>query len=158
MRILSRLLVSTSTAIILTAATMIAILFAIDLTTIANAQQPQQQQPSNQTAAIENGTLFQSTMDNFRVHVPQGWVIQDVNNTGSTLEAEVLQGYGILAQLCPEEQQQAAPDVGGNNSVGSTFSGICQGSEGNIIHIVRHPDLSATVGFTSDDFISDRNN
>ena len=159
MRILSRLLVSTSTAIILTAATMIAILFAIDLTTIANAQQPQQQQPSNQTAAIENGTLFQSTMDNFRVHVPQGWVIQDVNNTGSTLEAEVLQGYGVLAQLCPEgEEQQAAPDVGGNGTVGSTFSSMCQESEGNVVDIVRHPNLSATVGFTRDDYVSDHNN
>src|SRR5829696_2169776 len=160
MRILSRLLVSTSTAIILTAAaTMIAILFAIDLTAIANAQQPQQQQPSNQTAAIENGTLFQSTMDNFRVHVPQGWVIQDVNNTGSTLEAEVLQGYGVLAQLCPEgEEQQAAPDVGGNGTVGSTFSSMCQESEGNVVDIVRHPNLSATVGFTRDDYVSDHNN
>src|SRR5215210_1865396 len=157
MRISTRLLVSASTAIVLTAATIIVILFAANLTTMANAQQ-QQQQPTNQTPSIENGTLFQSTMDSFRVQLPEGWVIQDVNNTGSTLEAEVLQGYGILAQLCPEEQQQAAPDVGGNNSVGSTFSGICQGSEGNIIHIVRHPDLSATVGFTSDDFISDRNN
>src|SRR5215216_2975016 len=159
MRILSRLLVSTSTAIILTAATMIAILFAIDLTTIANAQQPQQQQPSNQTAAIENGTLFQSTMDNFRVHVPQGWVIQDVNNTGSTLEAEVLQGYGVLAQLCPEgEEQQAAPDVGGNSTVGSTFRSMCQESEGNVVDIVRHPNLSATVGSTRDDYVSEHNN
>ena len=138
---------------------MIAILFAIDLTTIANAQQPQQQQPSNQTAAIENGTLFQSTMDNFRVHVPQGWVIQDVNNTGSTLEAEVLQGYGVLAQLCPEgEEQQAAPDMGGNGTVGSTFSSMCQESEGNVVDIVRHPNLSATVGFTRDDYFSDHNN
>jgi PKD repeat protein len=138
---------------------MIAILFAIDLTTIANAQQPQQQQPSNQTATIENGTLFQSTMDNFRVHVPQGWVIQDVNNTGSTLEAEVLQGYGVLAQLCPEgEEQQAAPDMGGNGTVGSTFSSMCQESEGNVVDIVRHLNLSATVGFTRDDYFSDHNN
>jgi PKD repeat protein len=157
MRTSTRLLVSASTAIVLTAATIIVILFAANLTTIANAQQ-QQQQPTNQTPSIENGTLFQNTMDSFRVQVPEGWVIQDVNNTGSTLEVEVLQGYGILAQLCPEEQQQAAPDVGGNSSVGSTFSSFCQGSEGNIIHIVRYPDLSATVGFTSDDFISDHNN
>src|SRR6266511_2996270 len=79
MRISSRLLVSASTAIVLMAAAIVVILSATNLTTIANAQQ----QPSNQTAAIENGTLFQSTMDNFRVQVPEGWVIQDVNNTGS---------------------------------------------------------------------------
>ncbi|HEY6755797.1 MAG TPA: PKD domain-containing protein, partial [Nitrososphaera sp.] len=146
-------MVCTSTAMVLTAATIITILFATNLPTIANAQQ----QPFNQTAAITNGTLYQSTMDNFRVQLPEGWVIQDVNNTGSALEAEVLHGYGILAQLCPEEQQQTAPDVGGNSSVGSTFSSICQDSKGNIIHIVRYPNLSATVGFTPDDFISDRN-
>ena len=42
--------------------------------------------------------------------MPDGWAIQDVNNTGFTLGVEALQGYGILAQLCPEEehpQQQA---------------------------------------------------
>ncbi len=33
--------------------------------------------------------------------VPQGWVIQDVNNTGSALLEETKKGYGILAQLCP---------------------------------------------------------
>jgi hypothetical protein len=37
------------------------------------------------------------------------------------------------------------------------FSSICQGSEGNIIHILRYPDLSTTVGFTSDDIVSDYN-
>jgi hypothetical protein len=38
--------------------------------------------------------------------VPEGWVIQDVNNTGSTLLQEATQGYGILAQLCPEEEER----------------------------------------------------
>jgi hypothetical protein len=37
--------------------------------------------------------------------VPQGWIIHDVDNTGSALsEDETKQGYGILAQLCPEEE------------------------------------------------------
>jgi hypothetical protein len=148
MRVSSRLLVSASTAIVLMAAAIIVILSATNLTTIANAQQ---QQPSNQTAAIENRTLFQSTMDNFRVQVPEGWIIHDVNNTGSILEEEVLQGYGILAQLCPEEQQQAAaPDVGDSSS------NICQGSD--LIHIVRYPNLGARLGFTPEDIISDYNN
>jgi hypothetical protein len=38
--------------------------------------------------------------------VPQGWVIQDVNNTGSVLIEEVTQGYGILAQMCPEGEEE----------------------------------------------------
>jgi PKD repeat protein len=146
---ISRLLVSTSTAIVLMAAALIVILFDTNLTTIANAQQ--QQQPSNQTAATENSTLFQSTTDNFRVQVPEGWIIHDVDNTGATLEAEVLEGYGVLAQLCPQDQQQAVPNAVANNSTGS----LCQGSEGDIVHILRYPDLGAGVGFTSDDTNSD---
>ncbi|MDQ3968423.1 MAG: hypothetical protein M3275_08525, partial [Thermoproteota archaeon] len=142
-------MVSTSTAIVLMAAALIVILFDTNLTTIANAQQ--QQQPSNQTAATENSTLFQSTTDNFRVQVPEGWIIHDVDNTGATLEAEVLEGYGVLAQLCPQDQQQAVPNAVANNSTGS----LCQGSEGDIVHILRYPDLDAGVGFTSDDTNSD---
>ena len=87
MRNYSRLLVVTSTAIVLTAAAVIGILFTtINLPTVANAQQ--EQQSTNQTGASGNRT-FQSTEDSFMVQVPEGWLIQDVNNTGSTLEAEV---------------------------------------------------------------------
>ncbi|MDQ4067771.1 MAG: hypothetical protein M3114_09320, partial [Thermoproteota archaeon] len=50
--------------------------------------------------------LFQSTEDSFRLQVPDGWVIQDVNNTGSMLSNESVQGYAILAQLCPQEEQE----------------------------------------------------
>src|SRR5215207_1454641 len=78
------------------------------------------QQPA--AAAIESTTtLFQSANDSFSVQVPQGWIIQDVNNTGSALLEEATQGYGILAQLCPEEEeeQQGAvpttlPNAGGS--------------------------------------------
>ena len=38
--------------------------------------------------------------------MPEGWVIQDVNNTGSALLEETKKGYGILAQLCPEKEEQ----------------------------------------------------
>jgi PKD repeat protein len=147
MRISYKLLISTSTAIALVTAASLAILFANNLTTIANAQ----------TAAIENGTLFESTMDNFRVQLPEGWIVHDVDNTGSTLESEALRGYGVLAQLCPEEQLQATPAIGGSGS-NNTASSTCQGFEGNIIHILRYPNLSNTVGFTSDDIVSDYDN
>jgi hypothetical protein len=98
---------------------------------------------SNQPAAIQSTTLFQSTNDSFSVQVPDGWIIQDVDNTGSALSEEVTQGYGILAQLCPEEEQQQAPtlpDVGGG---GDTFS--CEESENYVIHIVRYPDLLTRI-------------
>src|SRR5918995_1471725 len=95
---------------------------------------------SSQPAAIESTRLFQSTNDSFSIQVPQGWIIQDVNNTGSELSEEATQGYDILAQLCPEEEQQQAltlPDVGGGG--GDTFS--CEESEDYVIHIVRYHDL-----------------
>src|ERR671912_2005582 len=89
----------------------------------------------SQQPAIQSTTLFQSPNDSFSVQVPDGWVIQDVDNTGSALSEEVTQGYGILAHLCPEEEQQALtlPDVGGGG--GDTLS--CEESESEVIHIIR---------------------
>jgi PKD repeat protein len=140
----SPLLVSSTMAIALTVA-IIVNLFVVANVTITNAQQ---QQMASQPATIQNGTAtpFQSTRDSFRVQVPAGWVIHNVKNIGFTLLAEVLQGYGILAQLCPEEQQQqqaALPNVG---------SSRCEREE--VIHIIRYPNLGARLGFTSDDIFT----
>jgi PKD repeat protein len=140
----------------LTAATIIVIPLGIDLTTLANAEeQQQQQQPSNQNTGIGNGTLYQNTMDKFKVLVPAGWVIQNVNNTGPALESEAQQGYGLLAQLCPEQYKQQGGRPLTNYSSSNTLS--CPGSGGDIIHIVRYPDLNAKVGFTPNDVVRDLN-
>src|SRR5215210_5998562 len=156
MRTASPLLVSrSSTAIGLTVtAIAIAIILLASNFTIINAQQSLTSQPGG----IENGTTtaptipttFQSTTDSFGVQVPEGWVIQDLNNTGSTLLEETNLGYGILAQLCPEEeeQQQAAQlandGSSANSSSGSNSPSICQGSE-EVIYIVRYPDLDTRI-------------
>jgi hypothetical protein len=95
---------------------------------------------SSQPAAIQNTTFFQSTTDSFRVQVPEGWVIQDLNNIGSALLEETRQGYGMLAQICPQDQQQPTLPNGGG---GDTFS--CEGSENDVIHIVRYPDLDTRL-------------
>ena len=98
---------------------------------------------SSQPAPIQNTTttFFQDPNDSFSVQVPQGWIAQDVNNTGSVLIEDARNRYGILAQLCPEqEKQQGAPilpNVDGH--VGDTLS--CEGSESYVIRIVRYPDL-----------------
>ncbi|MDQ3836045.1 MAG: hypothetical protein M3270_03825, partial [Thermoproteota archaeon] len=151
MKVPARLFACTSIAIMLTAVTTIVIPLAVDPPTIANAQQLQQP-PSNQTPGIENETLFQNTMDKFRVQVPAGWVIQDVDNTGSALEAEVTQGYGILAQLCAEEDEQQTGGALSNlsHSSGSTAAS-CQGSEGDIIHIDRYPNVETAAQQTDDE-------
>ena len=116
---------------------------------ITNAQQQQQQPLSSQPAVTQNGTtLFQSTEDGIRLNVPEGWVIHDVNNTGSTLSEESTQGYGILAQLCTEEEEQqqgAATAAARSNVSGSGDTTSCQGPEGDIIHIVRYPDLDTRL-------------
>src|SRR5215211_1601745 len=104
MKVSCRLLVSSLMAIALISAAIAIILLAANVT-MANAQQ----QLTSQDSAIERGTTTsRSTRDSFRVQVPQGWVIHDVKNTGSALVAEALDGVGILAQLCPEEEQQVA--------------------------------------------------
>ncbi|MDQ3853188.1 MAG: hypothetical protein M3299_10180, partial [Thermoproteota archaeon] len=102
---------------------------------------------TNQPAAIQSPTtLFQSISDSFSIQVPEGWIIHDVDNTGSILLEEATQGYGILAQLCPEDQQQGAvptlPNVGRGSS-GDTFS--CERSQDDVIHIIRYHDLDTRL-------------
>src|ERR687891_1458814 len=146
MTVSSRLLVSPAKAIALTAAVVVAIaiiLLAPNIT-ITNAQQ---QLPTGQPSVTQNPTLL-SAKDSFRVQLPEGWVIQDINNTGFTLAAEVLQGYGILAQLCPQEQEQSVlPNVSDSN----TYIGSCQHAREEVIHIIRYPNLGAILGIASDD-------
>ena len=155
MRVVSPLLVSrSSTARGLTVtAIAIAIILLASNFTIINAQQSLTSQPGE----IENGTTtatvpttFQSTTDSFGVQVPEGWVIQDLNNTGSVLLEETRQGYGILARLCTEDQQQQQqPGVAtaSTNASGSISDNTpsCDPSENDVIHIVRYPDLDTRL-------------
>ena len=145
---------SSMTRIGLTAITAaIAVILLTANITIINAQQ--QEQATSQTSAIEDGTAagattFQSTTDSFRVQVPEGWVIQDLNNTDSALLEETRQGYGILAQLCPEDQQQQQqPGVAtaSTNASGSISDNTlsCDPSENDVIHIIRYPDLDTRL-------------
>ena len=100
---------------------------------------------SGQPEDIESTTtFFQSANDSFSVQVPDGWIIHDVDNTGSALSQELTKGYGILAQLCPEEEEKGSvvpattttvPSVGG--SPDNTLS--CEESESDVIHIIRYP-------------------
>jgi hypothetical protein len=127
-------------------AAVVAVLVVSNITTIYA------QQLTSQSGEIDNGitatpTTFQSASDGFRVQVPDGWIIQDANNTGSRLEDEIRLGYGILAQLCAKEQQGAilsnASDTINSNSTINTNG--CQGAQEELIHIVRYPDLDTRV-------------
>ena len=91
---------------------------------------------------IQSATPFQSTNDSFSIDVPQGWIIHDVDNTGSSsLSEETVQGYGVLAQLCPEVEQEAQlPNASGMAEIVS-----CEGSEGYVIHILRYHELDTKL-------------
>ena len=118
-------------------------------TSAAQPQAPPVTTSSQPPAIQSTTTLFQKIDDGFRVQVPQGWIIQDVNNTGSILLNESTHGYGILAQLCPKEegqqQLQAVPNVGGGVSTASGLGGSCEGVQENIIYILRYPDLDTRL-------------
>jgi PKD repeat protein len=143
-------LVSPALKISLAAVAIAIILLAADIT-ITNAQQ--QQLTSQQAAITQNPTLFQSARDSFRVQVPQGWIIHDVKNSGFILAAEVLEGYGILAQLCPEGQQ-AQQAAFSNVSSGGANNGSCQQAREELVHVIRYPNLGARLGLTSDDIFA----
>jgi PKD repeat protein len=144
-------LVSPALKISLAAVAIAIILLATDIT-ITNAQQLEQL-TSQQAAITQNPTLFQSARDSFRVQVPQGWVIHDVKNSGFILAAEVLEGYGILAQLCPEGQQ-AQQAAFSNVSSGGANNGSCQQAREELVHVIRYPNLGARLGLTSDDIFA----
>jgi plastocyanin len=152
MRRSSSLLMSVLTIVVIMISTIASIVF-FGNALIANAQ-PSQRITSQPGMPQEEDRTFQSMSDSFSVLVPEGWVIQDMNNTGFTLLAEVLQGYGILAQLCPQEQQQQALTNVGNG----TYQGSCQEAQENNIYIVRYPNLGVRLGFASDDGITTINN
>jgi PKD repeat protein len=145
----SRLLVSPAmtTAVIAIVVALAILLLAPNTIAITHAQQQQSPVAGQPPAVTQNSTtLFQSTEDGIRLRVPDGWIIHDVNNTGSTLSEESTQGYGILAQLCTqeEEDQEQAPVLSNVSTSGNTATS-CQGSEGEVIHIVRYPDLDTRL-------------
>ena len=109
---------------------------------------------SSQLAAIHSTTFFQSTDDGFRVQVPDGWVIDDVDNTGSTLSEESTEDYTMLAQLCPENEQQQQRTVPSDDGSGDTAN--CQGSENEVIFVVRYNDLDDALQVGND--VSTTNN
>ena len=149
-------------AIALAAAAIVIIHLAANVTITTAQQEQEQEQPLTSqptvSSATQNGTtattgLLENTNDNFRVQIPEGWVVQDINNTGYALAAEATQGYGILAQLCPEGEEEGRQQQGAlTNASGSSISGSCkQQPQGEIVHIIRYPNLGARLGIAVSD-------
>src|SRR5215203_3055186 len=156
-------------AIALTGATVVAIAIVFltpNFTIITNAQQQQQQHqqslptssqsslPPPSSAVIQSSgsspTLL-NKKDSFRAQLPEGWVIQDINNTGFTLAAEVVRGYGLLAELCPQQYEQSVSSNASGSSSSNRYIGSCQHAGQEVIHIIRYPNLGARLGIPSDE-------
>ncbi|HJU34285.1 MAG TPA: hypothetical protein VJ695_04100 [Nitrososphaera sp.] len=102
-------------------------------------------------AVIQNGT-FQNTEDGFRLQVPDGWVVQDIDNQHlpnfrTTNEA----GFFIQAIICP--QQEAVSSVGGLYN--------CEHSESSVKilhdrlgHRPKFEVIEDPINITPDDFLA----
>jgi PKD repeat protein len=159
---------SSTTIRLATATIAVAVILVASNSTLSVAQQ--NQQIPSQASPIQNSTSTTGTIsalsseDSFRIQIPSGWEIQDVKNTGVTLGSEVLQGYGLLAQLCPaeEEEQQHQPLEGAaqsdaNSNISRNMGGSCQGVQEEVIHILRYPNLAARIGLSLEDIIRNDN-
>jgi|SRR5215212_134713 len=81
-------------------------------------------QAATTTASVGNSTISATTTaasghinpdDGFRIRVPEGWIISDINNTLPAMQLEEQQtGSAVLAELCPQEG--AIPQIGGGLS------------------------------------------
>jgi len=80
------------------------------------------QELSSIPVVIENGT-FENAADGFRVQVPNGWIVQDIDNLHlpnylTRNEA----GFSVLAIICP--QQEAMQAIGGLYSCEQSESSV----------------------------------
>jgi hypothetical protein len=152
MRVSCPLFESKTKATALAAVAMIMVALLPANVTITNAQQQQEQMST--TGQPTTPAFFESAKDSFRVQLPEGWVIQDINNTGFTLAAELQQGYGVLAQLCPGGEGAQQQQQGGLTNVTSGDSSCQQQGQEEIIHILRYPNLGTRLGIAVDDVLN----
>jgi hypothetical protein len=113
---------------------------------IANAQQL-----ASIPAVIENGT-FQNTEDGIRLRVPDGWVVQDIDNLHipNYLAADET-GFLLLAIICP--QQEALPGVGGLYDCEQSNSSV-EIRRDRLGHRPEFEVIEDPLNITSDDFLA----
>jgi hypothetical protein len=128
------------------------ILLASNFTLIDAQQQQMTSQPEELGNVITTpaATIFQSANDSFRIQVPDGWIAHDINNSTSAISEETRLGYGLLAQLCSEEEQQQGAGGVSTNASGSASNNTnsndsCQGAQEEVVHIIRYPDLNTRL-------------
>jgi hypothetical protein len=76
----------------LVAVLAIAIILLAPNITITNAQQQEPLISRSPTAVSQNGTrLVEDAEDSFRLQVPEGWIIHNVNNTGQKSQRKAME-------------------------------------------------------------------
>jgi hypothetical protein len=66
-----------------------------------------------EASATAPPTIFQSNVDGIRVQVPNGWTVDDTDNTDPIVQqSEKNLEFAILARLCP--QTEMLPKTGGD--------------------------------------------
>jgi len=84
--------------------------------------------------------IFQSNVDRIRVQVPNGWVVEDIDNTDPIVQqTEKDLGYAILARLCP--QTETSPKASGGYD--------CPSQAEDYVSIIRFPDLQSKPEFSA---------
>jgi hypothetical protein len=111
-----------------------------------------QQQLTSIPAVIQNGT-FQSAADGFRLQVPYGWVVQDIDNLHlPNFRVMNEAGFFILAIICP--QQEAV-----QGTAAETYNCEQSGSSVEILHdrLSHRPEFEVIedpASITPDDFLA----
>lgn len=100
--------------------------------------------PEAGTLPLPPTTIFQSTVDGIRMGVPDGWVVEDLNNTDSSLEQSE-QSYGAvsLVELCP--QILATPQIGGTYLCADAQEGLDSVSVWRFADLKSRPEFAGLV-------------
>ena len=100
--------------------------------------------PEARTLPFLPTTIFQSTVDGIRLGVPDGWVVEDLNNTNPSLQqSEQSYGAGSLVELCP--QILATPQIGGTYLCPDTQEGLDSVSVWRFADLKSRPEFAGLV-------------
>jgi hypothetical protein len=129
-------------------ALMLGVILILSMAVFAMASTQQQQRLQQQP--LESGvgltdtapltTIYQNNADGFRIGVPKGWVVEDIDNTlPLSQDRERQLGFAILAMLCPE--RDALRDKNG------TY--YCQPDPSVALRILRFAELHTRPEFAA---------
>jgi hypothetical protein len=147
-----RMMIIMMISIVLTAiaATIVVVLLFGPNVGIASAQQ-QQQQLTSIPAVIHNGT-FQNTADGFRMEVPYGWVVQDIDNLHlPNFRVANEAGFFILALICP--QQESVPGTVGTYNC-EQYESAVEILHDRLSHRPEFEVIEDPASITPDDFLA----